>query len=84
MGWAYYQKGDYPKAYLFLKRALEFYKDPIIYDHLADTVLKMDDRNSAVYYWEKSLEMEPLQGNVSRKLEALKKTLPAPEVNQTP
>jgi len=82
MGWVYYQKGDYEKARLFLEKSLQFAKDPAIYDHLGDTFLKLNDPTAALHAWEKSLEMEPIQGNVSRKIETLKQKQPKPEASQ--
>lgn len=76
LGWAYYRKGDLENAKLFLERALGFIKDPIIYDHLGDVCLKMNDRPSALANWEKSLEMLPNQNDI---LEKIKKIESSPQ-----
>ena len=83
MGWVYYQRGDYEKARSFLEKALQFVEDPVIYDHLGDTALKANNPQAALRYWEKSLEMEPIQGRVSEKINLLKKDQLKPQANKT-
>ncbi len=82
LGWAYYKKGDYEKARLFLERALSFMQDPIIYDHLGDAYLRMNDTATALQHWEKSLEMLPGQEDILKKIKAVEHKGKSPLVNQ--
>lgn len=82
LGWAYYKKGDYEKARLFLERALKFMQDPIIYDHLGDTYLRMNDVAAALKHWEKSLEMLPGQEDILNKIKAVEHSGKLPLLNQ--
>ena len=63
LGWVYYRKGMYNDA---LKKLLEAEKqldvtetpDPVVYDHIGDAYEKLGNRDKAVRYWQKSLDME--------------------------
>jgi len=63
LGWIYYRKNDYAAALKNLLLAEEKLDesgspDPVVYDHLGDTYLKLDNKNRALFYWEKSLKLE--------------------------
>ena len=63
LGWIYYRKGDYVAALKNLLLAEEKldeigYPDAVVYDHLGDTYLKLDNKNRALFYWEKALKLE--------------------------
>lgn len=63
LGWVYYRKGEYDLALKNLLMAEDRLDDtanpdPVVYDHLGDTYLKMKNKDKAVFYWEKSLKME--------------------------
>ncbi len=63
LGWVYYRKGDYNLALKNLLLAEERLDetsnpDPVVYDHLGDTYIKLNNKNKAIFYWEKSLKME--------------------------
>ncbi|HNX22681.1 MAG TPA: tetratricopeptide repeat protein [Spirochaetota bacterium] len=63
LGWIYYRKGDYVAALKNLLLAEEKLDeagipDYVVYDHLGDTYLKIDNKNKAVYYWEKAVKLE--------------------------
>ncbi len=72
LGWVYYRKGDYNSALKNLLLAEERLfeegnTDYVVYDHLGDTYLKLDNRGKAVYYWEKALKMEK-NSSIEKKL----------------
>ncbi|MCL1864331.1 MAG: hypothetical protein FWF73_00785 [Spirochaetes bacterium] len=63
LGWIYYRKKDYVMALKNLLLAEEKldeigYPDYVVYDHIGDTYLKLDNKNRALFYWEKSLRLE--------------------------
>jgi len=63
LGWIYFRKGDYVSALknlLLAEEKLEEAGSPdyVVYEHLGDTYLKIDNKNKAVFYWEKALKLE--------------------------
>ncbi|MDC0532802.1 hypothetical protein OAN86_01105, partial [Candidatus Pelagibacter sp.] len=59
VGWAYYLVDDYVRAEQFLKRAVELMPDdPIVNDHYADILWKLDRKIQARYFWSMVLKME--------------------------
>jgi tetratricopeptide (TPR) repeat protein len=63
LGWVYYRKGDYVMALKNLLLAEEKLDeigspDSVVYDHLGDTYLKLNNKNRALFYWEKALKLE--------------------------
>jgi len=63
LGWAYYRKGDYRVALEKLLVAEEQLRksntpDPVVYDHIGDTYLKLGKVDSALKYWHRSNEMK--------------------------
>jgi len=72
LGWVYYRKGMYKEALVALKKADEILKDPVIYEHLGDVYLKLNQREKALEYWELSLELLPGQEELLRKIDNVK------------
>jgi tetratricopeptide (TPR) repeat protein len=71
LGWIYYMKGDYEKALAELKKASEqIADDPVVWEHLGDTYLKLGNPCAAVAHWEKALELAPEE---TRLIEQIKK-----------
>ncbi len=63
LGWIYYRKGDYNSALKNLLLAEEKLEeagipDFVVYDHLGDTYLKLDNKSKAVNYWEKAMKLD--------------------------
>ena len=59
IGWAYYLINDYVKAEKFLKRAVELMPvDPVVNDHYADILWKLDRKIQARYFWNSVLNFE--------------------------
>lgn len=71
LGWVYYKKGEYQTALTYLYKASAMLKDPVIYEHIGDTYLKMHDAEKAKQYWEMSLHLVPDQEQVLQKLDRL-------------
>lgn len=68
LGWFYYKKGKLKEALSHLERAASFLSDPVIYDHLGDVFLKLDNFASAKLNWEKSLKLDSQNDKVKAKL----------------
>ncbi|MBN2160973.1 MAG: tetratricopeptide repeat protein [Spirochaetes bacterium] len=63
LGWVYYRKGDYRQALEKLLAAEELLNrskspDPVVYDHIGDTYLKLGKIEEALKYWNKSSGMK--------------------------
>ncbi len=71
LGWAYFKKGQYEKALGNLQKAVILFEDPVIYDHLGDVYLKLDQQDKALESWRNSLEMKPDQEHVVQKIKLL-------------
>lgn len=71
LGWLYFKKGSYKKALKELKRACSLVEDSVIYDHVGDTYFKVNDTANARLNWEKSLELDPKQDSVRKKIEKI-------------
>jgi tetratricopeptide (TPR) repeat protein len=66
MGWYYYKTGQFDKAVPELTRAVELIKpeDPIVYEHLGDTYIKLNEVAKAVNCWQKAVELDPANPNI--------------------
>lgn len=69
LGWLYFKKGNYKEALNELKRASSLTEDAVIYDHIGDAYLEVNDTANAKLNWEKSLELDPGQESVRKKIE---------------
>jgi len=69
LGWVYFKKGDYQKAEKYLKEAIIYTKDPVIYEHLGDLYKKLNDKKKGKKYYEKALEIDVSNERLKKKLE---------------
>lgn len=72
LGWLYYKKGQIKEAKELLEKAATLMEDPVIYDHLGDAYSSLKDIKKAKASWQKSLQLDPKQDNIKKKIEALK------------
>ncbi|MCX5704597.1 MAG: tetratricopeptide repeat protein [Candidatus Omnitrophica bacterium] len=72
LGWLYFKKGKFPEALTELSRAAALIDDPVIFDHLGDTYLKLNLPQKARQSFESSLKLDPNQDLVKRKIEKIK------------
>jgi tetratricopeptide (TPR) repeat protein len=68
LGWALYKKGMYTESLMALQKAQMYIKDEILYDHMGDVYKAMKDYRQACQYWQKSLDLNPRQILVKRKI----------------
>ncbi len=61
LGWYYYKTNQFPDALTQLQLAIDKLKpeDAVVYEHLGDTYLKLNDTANAVGSWEKAMELDP-------------------------
>lgn len=76
LGWVHYKLGDYSKALRYQLKAIEFVEkaDPVMYEHLGDMYLAIDNRARAKASFEKALEIDEkkeVTESVKKKLEEL-------------
>ncbi len=70
IGWAYYLINDFLKAEKFLKRAVELMPDdPIVNDHYADILWKLDRKIQARYFWSMVLKMKDAEQELLDKIQ---------------
>ncbi|MCA9407673.1 MAG: tetratricopeptide repeat protein [Candidatus Omnitrophica bacterium] len=72
LGWVHYKQGRYEDALKVFKNADEYLKDPVIYHHMGDVYLKLNSIENAVKYWKLSLELQPDQEDLERKINEVK------------
>ena len=73
LGWAYYAIKNYSEAEFFLQKAVELLPlDPIINDHYADTLWRLNKNIQARYFWNHVLKLngteQKLKDGISKKL----------------
>ncbi|HPJ35524.1 MAG TPA: tetratricopeptide repeat protein [Spirochaetota bacterium] len=78
LGWIYFRKGDYESALKYLLLAEErldeaHSQDYVVYDHIADTYIKLGNAVRARTYYEKALKFGP-NAEIEKKLEEIKGT----------
>jgi tetratricopeptide (TPR) repeat protein len=67
-GWIFYMMGRYEDALNELQRASEITEDAVIFEHLGDVYLKLEDRSKATDAYQRALEIEPGNKDIKRKL----------------
>ena len=73
LGWLYFKKSKFQDALKELERASTLMEDPVIFDHLGDVYMKLNNREKAKLNWEKSLKLDPVQKEVKVKMQKLVK-----------
>lgn len=68
LGWFYFKKRKFKEALTYLEKAASLISDPVIYEHLGDTFLKLGDRANAKLNWEKSLKLDAAQEKIKAKI----------------
>jgi Tfp pilus assembly protein PilF len=68
LGWFYFKKKKFKEALTYLEKAASCLSDPVIYDHLGDTFMKLGRPEEAKMNWGKSLKLDADQQQVKEKL----------------
>lgn len=72
LGWVYFRLGRFDDALRELKRAVALSKDPVIYEHLGDIYYELGMKEEARDQWEKSLQLDPKNETLKKKVMWLK------------
>ncbi len=68
-GWICYKLKDYDNAEKYIKKAVNLGGNAVLYDHLADVYEAKGEIVTALKYWKKSLEMDPENKDIIKKIE---------------
>ena len=69
VGWAYYLVNDLIKAEIFLRKAITLMPDdPVVNDHYADILWKLDRKIQAQYYWKSVLNFQETELEMKKKI----------------
>ncbi|NLT70888.1 MAG: tetratricopeptide repeat protein [Verrucomicrobiaceae bacterium] len=73
VGWYHFQKGNYPRALVSLKKAENLIEepDPVIFDHIGQTLAKLNEKEFAAGYFRKALELDPENKALQKRLAEL-------------
>ena len=69
LGWLYFKQAKYQEALEELEKASTLLDDPVIFDHLGEVYLKIQEFEKARQAWQQSLKLDPNQDKVKEKLE---------------
>lgn len=74
LGWAYFKKGMLDEAFEKISMAVEILpEDPIINEHMGDVYSDLGDSEKALIWWKKSLEFDPGNESLAKKIKKTKK-----------
>jgi tetratricopeptide (TPR) repeat protein len=77
LGWVEFRKGQFDRALDDLLRAAKSAErdDPVVFEHIGDTYLKLNRTREALEAWQKALALDPKNKNLADKIQATKKTI---------
>ena len=77
LGWVEFRKGKFDQALSDLLRAAKTVErdDPVVFEHIGDTYLKLNRVPEALAAWQKALALDPKNKNLTDKIEGTKKTI---------
>jgi tetratricopeptide (TPR) repeat protein len=77
LGWVEFRKGQFDRALDNLLRAAKTAEreDPVVFEHLGDTYLKLNRTREALEAWQKALALDPKNKNLADKIQTTKKTI---------
>jgi tetratricopeptide (TPR) repeat protein len=77
LGWVEFRKGEFDQALADLLRAAKSieHDDPIVFEHIGDTYLKLDRVPEALEAWKKALALDPQNKKLADKIESTKTTI---------
>jgi tetratricopeptide (TPR) repeat protein len=87
LGWVEFRKGKFDQALTDLLRAAKGAErdDPVVFEHIGDTYLKLNRMSDALAAWQKALTLDPTNKNLAEKVEDTKKRISKdlPKTNPT-
>src|SRR6058998_2837903 len=87
LGWVEFRKGKFDQALTDLLRAAKTaeHDDPVVFEHIGDTYLKLNRMADALAAWQKALTLDPKNKNLAAKVEDTKKRISKdlPKTNPT-
>ena len=77
VGWVEFRKGQFDRALDDLLRAAKTAEreDPVVFEHIGDTYLKLNRTREALEAWQKALSLDPKNKNLADKIQATKKMI---------
>jgi len=77
VGWVEFRKGKFDQALNDLLRAAKAVErdDPVVFEHIGDTYLKLNRVPEALDAWQKALALDPKNKTLTDKIESTKKTI---------
>jgi tetratricopeptide (TPR) repeat protein len=77
LGWVEFRKGQFGQALNDLLRAAKAAEreDPIVFEHIGDTYLKLNRTREALEAWQKALALDPTNKKLADKIQTTKKTI---------
>lgn len=74
LGWLEYRQGKFDQALIDLLRAAQkmTHDDPVVFEHIGDTFAKMNKIAQALDAWQKALNLDPQNKNLSDKIDNAK------------
>jgi tetratricopeptide (TPR) repeat protein len=77
LGWVEFRKGKFDQALSDLLRATKAAdrEDPVVFEHIGDTYLKLNRISEALEAWKKALALDPKNKNLGEKIEGTKRTI---------
>jgi tetratricopeptide (TPR) repeat protein len=77
LGWVEFRKGKFDQALSDLLRAAKAVDrdDPVVFEHIGDTYLKLNRVPEALDAWRKALALDPKNKTLADKIEGTKKTI---------
>jgi tetratricopeptide (TPR) repeat protein len=77
LGWAEFRKGKFDQALNDLLHAAKSseHEDPVVFEHIGDTYLKLNRSREALEAWQKALALDPKNKNLADKIQTTKKAI---------
>jgi tetratricopeptide (TPR) repeat protein len=77
LGWVEFRKGQFDRALDDLLHAAKTAEreDPVVFEHIGDTYLKLNRTKEALEAWQKALSLDPKNKNLADKIQATKRTI---------
>ncbi len=77
LGWVEFRMGQFDQALADLQRAVQNIKrdDPVVFEHIGDTYMKLNKGPQAIEAWQKAIALDPKNKLLAEKIDKMKTTL---------